>query len=88
MYHHDQMHANAVSQRAAWVLVPRPLSYSASDAYRCAAGAEQPAHLFWGQLGCLQRLGHSAAAWRCIIMIRCMQTLCRRELRECWCRGR
>ena len=32
MYHHDQMHANAVSQRAAWVLVPRPLMYRLSDA--------------------------------------------------------
>jgi hypothetical protein len=32
MYHHDQMQANAVSQRAAWVLVPRPLNYRASDA--------------------------------------------------------
>jgi len=26
MNHHDQMHANAVSQRIAWVLVPRPLN--------------------------------------------------------------
>ena len=51
MNHYDQMHANAVSQRAAWVLMPRPLSYSMSDAYRCAAGAEKPAHLFRGQLG-------------------------------------
>ena len=32
MYHHDQMQANAVSQRAAWVLVPRPLNYRLSDA--------------------------------------------------------
>ena len=29
---HDQMQANAVSQRAAWVLVPRPLNYRLSDA--------------------------------------------------------
>ena len=32
MYHHDQMHATAVSQRAARVLVPRPLNYRLSDA--------------------------------------------------------
>ena len=30
--HHDQMQANAVSQRAAWVLVPRPLNCRVSDA--------------------------------------------------------
>ena len=40
VYHHDQMQANAVWQRAAWVLVPRSLIYSASNAYRWAAGAE------------------------------------------------
>ena len=56
--HHDQMQANAVWQRAAWVLVPRSLIYSASNAYRWAAGAENPAHLFPGQLWCLQRMGH------------------------------
>ena len=38
--HNDQMQANAVSQRAAWVLVPRPLNYSVSDSYRWAGGAE------------------------------------------------
>ena len=32
MHHHGQMQANAVSQRAAWVLVPRPLNYRLSDA--------------------------------------------------------
>jgi hypothetical protein len=32
VYHHDQMQANAVSQRAAWVLVPRPLNCRLSDA--------------------------------------------------------
>ena len=32
MYHRDQMQANAVSQRAAWVLMPRPLNYRLSDA--------------------------------------------------------
>jgi len=29
--HHDQMQANAVSQRAAWVLLPRPLNHRMSD---------------------------------------------------------
>ena len=58
MYHHAWLHANAVSQRAAWVLVPRSLIYSASNAYRWAGGAENAAHLFWRQLGCLQRMGH------------------------------
>ena len=32
MYHRDQMLANAVSQRAAWVLVLQPLKYRLSDA--------------------------------------------------------
>ena len=88
VHHHDQMQANAVWQRAAWVLVPRSLIYSASNAYRWAAGAENPAHLFRGQLWCLQRTGHEAGACWCIIMIRCRQMPCRREQRGCWCRGR
>ena len=32
MRHHAWMQANAVSQRAAWVLLPRPLNYRLSDA--------------------------------------------------------
>ena len=32
VYHHEQMQANAVSQRAAWVLVPRPLNCRLRDA--------------------------------------------------------
>ena len=32
MYHHALVQADAVSQRAARVLVPRPLNYSVSDA--------------------------------------------------------
>jgi len=32
VYYHDQMQANVVSQRAAWVLMPRPLNYRVSDA--------------------------------------------------------
>jgi len=69
--HHARMLATAVSQRAAWVLmlrsaVPqraawvlmlRSLIHSVSNAHRWAAGAETPAHLFWGKLGCLQRMG-------------------------------
>jgi hypothetical protein len=43
MYHHDQMHATALPQRAAWVLVLRSLNYRVSDAYRWAAGAVNPA---------------------------------------------
>ena len=38
--HHARLRASAVSQRAAGVLVPRSLIYSASNAYRWAAGAE------------------------------------------------
>ena len=57
-WHRAWMQANAVSQRAAWVLVPRSLIYSASNAYRWAGGAENAAHLFRRQLGCLQRMGH------------------------------
>ena len=41
--------ANAVSLRAAWVLMPRPQIYSVSSAYRWAVGAENRSHLFWGQ---------------------------------------
>ena len=32
MRHHAWMQANAVSQRAAWVLLPRPLNYRLSNA--------------------------------------------------------
>ena len=63
------MLANAVSQRAAWVLVLRSLNYRVSDTYRWAGGAENASHLFWGQVGCLQRMGHLAGAWRRIIML-------------------
>ena len=34
LWHRAWLHANAVSQRAAWVLVPRSLIYSVSNAYR------------------------------------------------------
>ena len=54
----DQAQANAVSQRAALVLMPRSLIDSVSNAYRWAAGAENPARLFQGQLVCLQRMGN------------------------------
>ena len=53
----DQAQANAVSQRAALVLMPRSLIDSVSSGYRWAAGAENRAHLFRGQLGRLQRMG-------------------------------
>jgi hypothetical protein len=36
--HHDQMQADAVSQRAAWVLVPRPLNCRLSDAVSMGGG--------------------------------------------------
>ena len=58
MYDHDQMQANAVSQRAAWVLVPRPLNYRVSDAFRWTDGAEMVAHLFRGQIGCMKVRRH------------------------------
>ena len=88
MYHHDQMRATAVPQRAACMLVPQPQNCRLSDAYRWAAGAENPAHLFRGQLGRMKHRVHSAAALRCGIVLGCRQMLCRRELRGCWCRGR
>ena len=47
--HHAWMQANAVPQKAAWVLMPRPQIYSVSNAYRWAVGAENPAHPFRGQ---------------------------------------
>ena len=37
MHHHAWMQANAVSQRAVRVLVPRPLNYSVSDAVSAPA---------------------------------------------------
>ena len=67
--------ANAVSQRAAWVLMLRSLIYSVSNAYRWAAGAEYPAHMFWRQVGCLQRMGYCAAAFRCGVMLGCKCSL-------------
>ena len=51
--HHDQMQAIAVSQRAAWVLVPRSLNYRLSDAVSMGGRRRNPAHLFRGQPGCL-----------------------------------
>ena len=56
--HHARMLATAVSQRAAWVLMLRSLIYSASNAYRWAAGAEMVAHLFRGQIGCTMLRRH------------------------------
>ena len=47
--HHAWMQANAVPQKVAWVLMPRPQIYSVSNAYRWAVGAENPAHPFRGQ---------------------------------------
>ena len=73
--HHARMLATAVSQRAAWVLMLRSLIYSVSNAYRWAAGAEYPAHMFWRQVGCLQRMGYCAAAFRCGVMLGCKCSL-------------
>jgi len=64
---HAWVLANAVAQRG--VSACAGLSYSVSNAYRWAGGAENPAHLFRGQVGCLQRMGHLAGAWRYIIML-------------------
>ena len=47
--HHAWMQANAVPQKAAWVLMPRPQICSVSNAYRWAVGAENPAHPCRGQ---------------------------------------
>ena len=58
MNHHDQMHANAVSQRIAWVLVPRPLNTARAMLYRRTLRPEMLPHLYRGQLGCLQRMRH------------------------------
>jgi hypothetical protein len=63
--HHALVQANAVSQRAERVLVPRPLNYSLSDAVAAHVALRNVAHLFRGQMGCLQRMGHKAGAWRC-----------------------
>ena len=46
--HNDQVQANVVSQRAALVLMSRSQIDSVSNAYRWAAGAGNPAHLFRG----------------------------------------
>jgi hypothetical protein len=59
---------------------------SVSDAVLADASPEIVVHLFRRQLGCLQRMAHSAAAGSCIIMLGCWQSLCRREQREYWCR--
>ena len=42
----------------------------------CRWAAENAAHLFWRQLGCLQRTGHCAAALRFGIVPGCWQALC------------
>jgi hypothetical protein len=50
-------------------VAPWSLIHSMSNAYRWAAGAENPAHLFRRHIDCLQRRGDSSAgAWQCIIM--------------------
>ena len=48
--HRAWMLANAVSQRAAWVLVLRPQSYSVSDADSRTLRPEMVTHLIWGQM--------------------------------------
>ena len=48
MYHHAWLHANAVSQRAAWVLVPRSLIYSVGNAYRWRAAQKVQRICFGG----------------------------------------
>jgi hypothetical protein len=85
---HDQVQANAVSQRAAWLLVPRPLHYRLGMLYRRTLRQEIVAHLLRGHTWSMKHREHLVGAWRCIIMLGCRQMLCRRELRGCWCRGR
>jgi hypothetical protein len=45
------LQANAVSQRVAWVLVPLPLKYLLSDAYRCMLRPVWWRICFGGKLG-------------------------------------
>ena len=69
MRHHARMLAIAVSQRAAWMLVPRPLNIRVSDAVSAHVAPRNGGTSVSAAMGCLQRMGHSAGAWRCIIML-------------------
>ena len=86
--HHDRIQANAVSQRAARVLMLRSLNHRLRDAVSMGGRRRMVAHLFQGQMGCMKLRRHKAAALRCGIMLGCRPLLCHRELRGCWCRGR
>jgi hypothetical protein len=58
VYHHDQMQANAVSQKAAWVLVPRPLNCRVSDAVSMHVAARNGGASVQGQTGRMEHRGH------------------------------
>ena len=81
--HHARMLANAVSQRAAWVLTLRTLTCSVSDAVSAHAARRNSGAPVLGQLGDMKHRGHKAAALRCGIMLGCSRMRCRREQREC-----
>ena len=83
---HAWVLANAVSRRAAWVLVLRSLNYGVSDvvsAHVAAKVSGTSALVLWCQLGRLPRMEHSAAIYR--IVPSCWQTLSCREQRGCSC---
>ena len=88
MYHHDQMQANAVSQRAAWVLVPRPLNCRLSNAVSMGGRRKNSGASVSGADGVHEAsetvsssfaLRHQAWMWAIAVS---------QGLRECWCRGR
>jgi len=81
--HHARMLANAVSQRAAWVLTLRTLTCSVSDAVSAHAARRNSGAPVLGQLGDMKHRGHKAAALRCGIMLGCSRMRCRREQRGC-----
>jgi hypothetical protein len=83
VYHHDQMQANAVSQRAAWVLLPRPLNYRLSDAASTHVAPGNGGASVSGVVVVYEARGHSAAALHCGIVLGCWQILCHREQRCC-----
>ena len=70
MYHHALMQANAVSQRAARVLVPRPLDYCLSDAASAHAAPRNGGAIVLGHIGRVKhrRLSRSLAMYRHALM--------------------
>ena len=73
VYDHDQMQANAVSQRAVWVLVPRPLNYRLSDAVSTHAASRNGSASVSGAIDVIYCRGRDllSESWGTVICATC-----------------